>query len=167
MLGKQAIELTQPSKDQFLSTIFLVTKKDTGHRPVPNLKKLNQYIPYKQFKKFRFNDSFDIAAMVSVESTTKRRENLDKFRTPSNNINRCFIGRLKGLLRKSKDRGPWTSQENKDHVNVLELRAVKHAILTFSRLHPKAQSIHIQMDSIVALSYLAKMGGTQNKSLTV
>ena len=42
---------------------------------------------------------------VSVEPATKRRENLDKFRTPSNNINRCFIGRLKGLLRKSKDRG--------------------------------------------------------------
>ena len=66
-----------------------------------------------------------------------------------------------------KTGGPWTSQEKKDHINVLELRAVKYAILTFSRLHPKAQSIHIQMDSIVALSYLAKMGGTRNKSLTV
>ena len=62
---------------------------------------------------------------------------------------------------------PWTSQEKKDHINVLELRAVKYAILTFSRLHPKAQAIHIQMDSIVALSYLVKMGGTRNKSRTV
>ena len=39
-----------------------------------------------------------------------------------------------------KTEGPWTSQEKKD---VLELRAVKYAILTFSRLHPKARSIHI------------------------
>ena len=36
----------------------------------------------------------------------------------------------------------------------------------FSRLHPKVQSIHIQMDSIVAKS-LVKMGNTRNKSLTV
>ena len=66
-----------------------------------------------------------------------------------------------------KTGGPWTSQEKKDHINVLELRAVKYTILTFSRLHPKAQAIHIQMDSIVALSYLVKMGGTRNKSRTV
>ena len=44
---------------------------------------------------------------------------------------------------------------------------MKYAILTFSPLHPKAQSIHIQLDSIVALSYLVKMEGTRNKSLTV
>ena len=50
MLEKQAIKLVQPSKDRFLSTLFLVTKKDTGYRPVINLKKLNRYIPYKHFK---------------------------------------------------------------------------------------------------------------------
>ena len=50
MLEKQAIKLLKPSKDQFLSTLFLVTKKDTGHRPVINFKKLNRYIPYKHFK---------------------------------------------------------------------------------------------------------------------
>ena len=66
-----------------------------------------------------------------------------------------------------KTGGPWTSQEKKDHINVLELRAVKYAILTFSRLHLKGQSIHIQMDSIVVLSYLVKIRGTRNKYLTV
>ena len=49
----------------------------------------------------------------------------------------------------------------------LELRAVKYAILTFSRLQPKAQSIHIYMGRIVAFLYLVKLGGTRNKSLTV
>ena len=50
---------------------------------------------------------------------------------------------------------------------ILELRAVKYAILTSSHLLPKAQSIYIQMDSIVVLSYLVKMGGTRKKSLTI
>ena len=63
--------------------------------------------------------------------------------------------------------GPSTTLEKKDHLIFLELRAVKHAILTFSRLHPKVQLIHIHMDSTVALSYLEKMEGTRNKSLTV
>ena len=66
-----------------------------------------------------------------------------------------------------KTGSPWASQEKKDHINVLELRAVKYAILTFSCLYLKVQSKHIQMDSIVALSCLVKMGGTRNKSLTV
>ena len=50
MLEKQEIKLVQPSKDQFLSSLFLVTKKDAGYRPVINLKKLNRYIPYEHFK---------------------------------------------------------------------------------------------------------------------
>ena len=50
MLEKQAIKSVQPSKDQFLSTLFLVTKKDGGYRPVVNLKNLNWYIPYEHFK---------------------------------------------------------------------------------------------------------------------
>ena len=43
---KQAIKLVQPSKDQFLSKLFLVAKKDTWHRPVINFKKLNRHIAY-------------------------------------------------------------------------------------------------------------------------
>ena len=45
MLEKQAIKLIQPSKDHFLSTLFLVAKKNTELRPVINLKKMNRYIP--------------------------------------------------------------------------------------------------------------------------
>ena len=50
MLEKQAVKLVQPSKYHFLSILFLVAKKDTGHRPVINFKNLNRYIPYKHFK---------------------------------------------------------------------------------------------------------------------
>ena len=50
VLEKQAMKLVQPSKDQFLSTCFLVLKKDTENRPVINLKKLNRNIPCEHFK---------------------------------------------------------------------------------------------------------------------
>ena len=50
MLEKGAIQPTKPSKDQFVSTVFLREKKDGGQRPIINLKKLNKIIPYIHFK---------------------------------------------------------------------------------------------------------------------
>ena len=47
MLEKKAIGIVHfPNKNQFLSSLFLVSKKDGGNRPVINLKSLNQHIPY-------------------------------------------------------------------------------------------------------------------------
>ena len=48
----------------------------------------------------------------------------------------------------------------------MELKAAKFAILTFTQMYPSVQSIHLQMDHIVALSYLVKIGVTQNKVLS-
>lgn len=45
--------------------------------------------------------------------------------------------------------------------------AAKLAILTFTQLFPMTNSIHIQMDNIMALTYLVKMGGTKNKDMSV
>ena len=45
MLRTGAIRMVEKSQNQFLSPIFLVEKKDSGYRPVINLKKLNQNIP--------------------------------------------------------------------------------------------------------------------------
>ena len=50
MLEKGAIKSVFPVKNQFLSSLFLVGKKDGGHRPVINLKHLNSFIPYEHFK---------------------------------------------------------------------------------------------------------------------
>ena len=64
-----------------------------------------------------------------------------------------------------KTGGQWILSERKGHINSSQLRAAKYAILTFTRLYPTAKTIHIKMDKIVALSYLVKMGGTQNQLL--
>ena len=51
MLRKGAIQTpVQSSSDQFLSSIFVIPRKDTGHHPVINLKKLNKYIPYEHLR---------------------------------------------------------------------------------------------------------------------
>jgi len=50
-IKQRAIELVELCQSQFLSSLFLVEKKEAGcFRPVINLKSLNQYIPYEHFK---------------------------------------------------------------------------------------------------------------------
>ena len=61
--------------------------------------------------------------------------------------------------------GQLSLQESKLHINVLELLAIKLALLTFSKML-NIKSIHFQVDNMSALSYLMKMGGvTQNKEM--
>jgi len=50
MLEKQAISVVQSDQRGFVSQIFLVPKKDGGHRPVINLKALNKFIVEEHFK---------------------------------------------------------------------------------------------------------------------
>ena len=50
MLEKGAISPVENHRDGFLSTIFIVPKKDGGHRPIINLKRVNQFIPHHHFK---------------------------------------------------------------------------------------------------------------------
>ena len=64
-----------------------------------------------------------------------------------------------------KTGGQCKLSEKKDHINILELRAAKFAILTFTRLYPTAKTIHIKMDKNVVFSYLVKLGGTRNQLL--
>ena len=59
--------------------------------------------------------------------------------------------------------GPWTLEEQKNHINILELKAAQLAILTFTYMHPQVHSIHLQTDNMVALSYIVKMGGPTTK----
>ena len=51
VLRKGAIQNVQASLDQFLSSVFAAPKKDKGHRPVINLKKLKKDVSNDHFKK--------------------------------------------------------------------------------------------------------------------
>lgn len=59
----------------------------------------------------------------------------------------------------------WSAEERAEHINYLELKAAKLVILTFIELL-KVESIHLQTDSMVALTYLVNMGGTSNSKMT-
>ena len=50
MLQKGAIQVVSPMNGEFLSSVFLVKKKDGGNRPVITLKELNFYVTYQHFK---------------------------------------------------------------------------------------------------------------------
>ena len=55
----------------------------------------------------------------------------------------------------------WSAQEMKYHNNILELLAAKLAIQTFTK-YRDVKVIHLLVDNIMTLTYLVKMGGTQN-----
>ena len=55
--------------------------------------------------------------------------------------------------------GPWSNKERDSHINILELKAAKFAILTYTQNKNYLNSIPIQMDNMTALCYLVKMGG--------
>jgi len=63
--------------------------------------------------------------------------------------------------------GPWSMIEKKDHINILEMKAAKFALMTFVLRFPRVKAVHLQMDNMVALAYLSKMGGTKNQLLTL
>ena len=62
--------------------------------------------------------------------------------------------------------GPWSQQEQAQHINVLELTAASLAVKTFARDNPKDQMhIHLRMDNVSALTYVSRMGGTRSPEL--
>ena len=58
----------------------------------------------------------------------------------------------------------WNLREQQLQINVLEMKAVKLALLAYHK-HFKMKAIHFQIDNTTALSYLVIMGGTKNKHL--
>ena len=71
---------------------------------------------------------------------------------------------VRGSLTWNHHGGTWSCQEKKKHINVLELIAVKLAILTFTK-GKLVTAIHLQIDKMAALSFLEKMGGTRSQEL--
>ena len=58
-------------------------------------------------------------------------------------------------------RGVWSKQRRSLHINVLELLAVKLALLSFTK-NKKVRAIHVQIDNATGLRYLTKMRGVKS-----
>ena len=54
--------------------------------------------------------------------------------------------------------GQWSKEESLMHINTLELKAVHLVLLTFTKIF-KNKSFHVQIDNMVAPTYLLKIGG--------
>ena len=55
--------------------------------------------------------------------------------------------------------GVWSQAEQALHINILELKAPKFAILIFCK-YKKDLAVHVQIDNQAALAYLVNMGIT-------
>lgn len=69
------------------------------------------------------------------------------------------------LCRETPVGDQWTKEESVMYINILELKAVHLALLKFIRTCPN-KDFHVQMDNMVALTYLVKMGRISNQQMT-
>lgn len=60
LLSKGAIIMTKQSEAKFISTLFIVPKKDGTLRPVINLRYLNEFVQYNHFKQENLSFALDL-----------------------------------------------------------------------------------------------------------
>jgi ribonuclease HI len=61
-------------------------------------------------------------------------------------------------------RGHWTSEERKEPINALEMRAVWLALQALTK-QKKYRHVHIRSDNVTTVSYINKKGGTKSERL--
>ena len=88
-----------------------------------------------------------------------------EFKTSNNYSIRSMNERLGTYCQGQRTVEPWSNLETKVHISMLKLKAPKFTILPFTEIFPQAQIIHLQMDNIEELSYIAEMGGTHRNVL--
>ena len=93
---------------------------------------------------------------TSDRSSTERQKSLVTFRELSKGLGGGGGGGEAGRYHGKGKR----KVEKKSYINVLELKAAKLAIMTFT-----ITSIHVRMDNILVLSYLMKMVCRKNQEL--
>ena len=86
---KKAVQIVDPSQDQFVSHIFLAAKKSGGVRPLINLKKLNQSIRYEHFKMEGIPSLVDI--LISQDFMVKLDLKDAFFSVPVSKCNRKYL----------------------------------------------------------------------------
>ena len=154
----------------------LITEKKTASstaQAVLPARLQHRYLQYQQIQALRRNCSYQQAIHLNQKSLEELQwwiENLTlcngkSLVLPCQDMFMTTDTSKKGWEASCQDQrtgGPWSQKEKELDIQILELKAVKLAILTFTKVK-KPKSIHIQMDNTFALSYLVKMGGTQNK----
>ena len=76
LLKKGFVEQVCSQKDQFLSNIFIVKRKDESNRPVMNLKELNQYITFLHFK---IESSQPLKTLLQKNECMRKLDNKDTY----------------------------------------------------------------------------------------
>ena len=89
---------------------------------------------------------------------------LDSVSQSSADTNRCTQKGMGCSMLGDINRGQWAKEEPLLHINVLELKSVKLAPLTFNK-QKSLKAIHLETDNTTALLYLVKMWGTGNQML--
>ena len=143
-----------------------------NYRPLQR-QQIFEFFSRQELKNFRaFATESEVgAAMVDSQSQTKQRQvTIDSKPSIVDSV-KCFNERLGGLQSGTLNEGPWSNLVTREHINVLELKAAKLAIMTFTKMLPDVKVVHLRMNNMVALSYIKKMGGgeggiTQNTVLS-
>ena len=65
------------------------------------------------------------------------------------------------VMEEVKTQGAWSEEESQQHINVLELRAAKFAVMAFTK-HRSHSHVHLRMDNVTAVAYVNKKGGTRS-----
>ena len=68
------------------------------------------------------------------------------------------------VLDRDKAQGLWGEKDKSQHINVLEMRAIQHALLIFKEKIQK-ETVLIKSDNLTVVSYINKQGGTRSKKL--
>ena len=97
--------------------------------------------------------------MVGTKLRTAQWSGINPTACRGVNTDRCLSKGLGATCNGTSTGRMWSAQEMKNHINVRELLAIKLAIQTFSKTL-KHKTINFQVDNMVALTYLLKMGGT-------
>ena len=113
-----------------------------------------------------FGGGKERTVMVERKFNSLQPEIFNFFPTTNNNKLRCITTRLGSELSRTDNRGAMVQGGTKFHINVLELKAAKLAIMSFTLKERDAISIDTCMDNITAPSYLMKIGGTKSQELT-
>ena len=66
------------------------------------------------------------------------------------------------VVEEVKTQGAWSEEELQQHINFLELRAAKFAVMAFMK-HRSRSHVHLRMDNVMAVAYVNKKGGHDHR----